>query len=80
MFITIDVSIYLQIFNYILGVLDWIKEHDSQGLGRTSGSTGVSDSSHPQPEQAGLGILSDRSRNTFGLPAAVSLGSLQPPV
>ncbi|KAJ1382371.1 Ubiquitin-like domain superfamily [Sesbania bispinosa] len=48
-----------------------VREHDSQGLGRASGSSGISDSSQPQHE---------RSRNTFGLPAAVSLGSLQPPV
>ena len=57
-----------------------MKEHDSQGFGRTSGSSVLSDSSHPQPEQAGLRILSDRLRNTFGHPTAVSLGSLQPPV
>ncbi|KAK7265161.1 hypothetical protein RJT34_32777 [Clitoria ternatea] len=58
----------------------YVREHDSQGSGRTSGSSGILDSSHAQPEQAGLRILSDRSRNTFGFPAAVTLGSLQPPV
>ncbi|RZB56279.1 ubiquitin-like domain-containing protein CIP73 isoform X4 [Glycine soja] len=57
-----------------------VREHDSQGSGRTLGSSGILDSSHPRPEQAGLRILSDRSRNTFGTPAPVSLGSLQPPV
>ncbi|KAL2338461.1 hypothetical protein Fmac_012907 [Flemingia macrophylla] len=57
-----------------------VREHDSQGSGRTSGSGGILASSHPQPEQSGLRILSDRSRNTFGPPAPVSLGSLQPPV
>ncbi|KAK7330007.1 hypothetical protein VNO77_24191 [Canavalia gladiata] len=56
-----------------------VREHDSQGSGRT-GSSGILDSSHPQSEQAGLRSLSDRTRNTFGFPAAVSLGSLQPPV
>ncbi|KAG4378798.1 hypothetical protein GLYMA_17G106000v4 [Glycine max] len=57
-----------------------VREHDSQGSGRTLGSSGILDSSHPRPEQAGLRILSDRLRNTFGTPAPVSLGSLQPPV
>ncbi|XP_061350728.1 ubiquitin-like domain-containing protein CIP73 isoform X2 [Gastrolobium bilobum] len=57
-----------------------VREHEFQGFGRNSGPIGISHSSHPQSEQAGLRILSDRSRNTFGLPAAVSLGSLQPPV
>ncbi|KAF7806474.1 ubiquitin-like domain-containing protein CIP73 isoform X1 [Senna tora] len=53
--------------------------HDSQGLGRTSASTGILDSFHPQPEQAGSRSSSDRLR--FGLPTAISsLGSLQPPV
>lgn len=57
-----------------------VREHDSQGSGRTSGSSGILVSSHPQPEQSGLRIFSDRSRNTFGPPVPVSLGSLQPPV
>lgn len=57
--------------HYILAILDWMKEQDSQGLGRASDSSGISDS---------LQSLSDRLRNTFGLPASVSLGSLQPPV
>ena len=57
-----------------------MKEHDSQGPGRISGSSGIFDSSHPPPEQSGFRILSDRSRNAFGAPVPVSLGSLQPPV
>ncbi|KAI9117193.1 hypothetical protein K1719_011359 [Acacia pycnantha] len=58
-----------------------VRGHDSRGLGRTSGFSGISDSFHPQPEQAGLRNSSDRSRSAFGLPtAASSLGSLQPPV
>ncbi|CAJ1944724.1 unnamed protein product [Sphenostylis stenocarpa] len=57
-----------------------VRENDSQGPGRTSGSNGIFDSSHPQPEQTGFRILSDRSRTTFGAPVPVSLGSLQPPV
>ena len=57
-----------------VGWLGWMKEVNSQGLGRTSGASGISDSSRPQPEQA------DRSRYTFGLPTTVSLGSLQSPV
>ncbi|XP_054821252.1 ubiquitin-like domain-containing protein CIP73 [Prosopis cineraria] len=58
-----------------------VRGHDSRGLGRTSGSSGISDSFQPQTEQAGLRNSSDRSRNAFGLPAAASsLGSLYPPV
>ncbi|XP_028790164.1 ubiquitin-like domain-containing protein CIP73 isoform X2 [Neltuma alba] len=58
-----------------------VRGHDSRGLGRTSGSSGISDSFHSPPEQAGLRNSSDRLRNAFGLPtAASSLGSLQPPV
>ncbi|XP_057416746.1 ubiquitin-like domain-containing protein CIP73 [Lotus japonicus] len=59
----------------------FVREHDSTGLGRTSDFTG--NPSRPQPEQAGFRISSDSSRNSFGFPAAVSLGSLgslQPPV
>ncbi|KAI5416048.1 ubiquitin-like domain-containing protein CIP73 [Lathyrus oleraceus] len=57
-----------------------VREHDSQGFGRTSDSSGVSDPNRPLPDQTGLRSLSDRLRNTFGFPASVSLGSLQPPV
>ncbi|XP_058759652.1 ubiquitin-like domain-containing protein CIP73 [Vicia villosa] len=57
-----------------------VREHDSQGLGRTSDSSGVSDPDRPLPDQTGLRSLSDRLRNTFGFPASVSLGSSQPPV
>ncbi|OIV99878.1 hypothetical protein TanjilG_26216 [Lupinus angustifolius] len=53
------------------------REQDSQGFGRTSNSSGIPDSSHPQSEQAGGRILSDRMHNIFGPP---SVGSLQPPV
>lgn len=57
-----------------------MKEHDSQGLGRTSDSSGTSDPFRPLLDQTGSQSVSDRLRNTFGLPASVSLGSLQPPV
>ncbi|CAL0325675.1 unnamed protein product [Lupinus luteus] len=53
------------------------REQDSQGFGRISNSSGIPDSSHPQSEQAGVRILSDRLHNIFGSP---SVGSLQPPV
>ncbi|XP_019464479.1 PREDICTED: large proline-rich protein BAG6-like isoform X2 [Lupinus angustifolius] len=56
---------------------DGIDTRDSQGFGRTSNSSGIPDSSHPQSEQAGGRILSDRMHNIFGPP---SVGSLQPPV
>ncbi|KAI4344222.1 hypothetical protein L6164_011473 [Bauhinia variegata] len=57
-----------------------VREQDSQGLGRTSGSSGIPDSSHPQVEQAGMRNSSDRLHYNFGLPTAVPLGPLQPPV
>ncbi|KAE9609759.1 putative ubiquitin [Lupinus albus] len=53
------------------------REQDSQGSGRTSNSSGMPDSSHPQSEQAGVRILPDRFHNIFGPPPVVSL---QPPV
>lgn len=33
-----------------------------------------------QPEEAGIRGPSDRSQSTYGIPSAVSLGTLQPPV
>lgn len=57
-----------------------VREHDSQGLGRTLDSSGTSDPFRPLLDQTGSQSVSDRLRNTFGLPASVSLGSLQPPV
>ncbi|KAK7292000.1 hypothetical protein RIF29_07607 [Crotalaria pallida] len=56
---------------------DGIDVRDSQGFGRTSGFSGISDSSHLQSEQPGVRISSDRLHNFFGPP---SVGSLQPPV
>ncbi|KAJ7957466.1 Large proline-rich protein bag6 [Quillaja saponaria] len=57
-----------------------VREHHPRGLERTSGSSGMSDLSQPQHEQAGVQGPSDRSPNTFGLPSAVSFGPMQPPV
>ncbi|XP_022732230.1 uncharacterized protein LOC111286494 isoform X2 [Durio zibethinus] len=56
-----------------------VREHGSQRLERTSGGIGMPDSSQAQTEQASMS-QSDRAHSAFGLPAAVSLGSLQPPV
>ncbi|MBA0722529.1 hypothetical protein Golax_003202 [Gossypium laxum] len=47
---------------------------------RTSGGSGMPDSSQAQTEQASTTSQSDRAHSAFGLPAAVSLGSMQPPV
>ena len=59
----------------------WIpKEHGSQRLERTSGGSGLPDSSQAQTEQASMRSQSDRAHSAFGLPAAVSLGPLPPPV
>ncbi|XVE71560.1 hypothetical protein DITRI_Ditri10aG0161100 [Diplodiscus trichospermus] len=57
-----------------------VREHGSQRLERTSGGSGMSDSSQAQTEQASTRGQSERAHSAFGLPAAVSLGPLQPPV
>ncbi|XVF47978.1 hypothetical protein PTKIN_Ptkin03bG0153300 [Pterospermum kingtungense] len=57
-----------------------VREHSSQRLERTSGGSGMPDSSQAQTEQASIRSQSDRAHSAFGLPAAVSLGPLQPPV
>ncbi|EOY31278.1 Ubiquitin-like superfamily protein, putative isoform 5 [Theobroma cacao] len=57
-----------------------VREHGSQRLERTSGASGMPDSSQAQTEQASMRGQSDRVHSAFGLPAAVSLGPLQPPV
>ncbi|KAK8597916.1 hypothetical protein V6N13_095310 [Hibiscus sabdariffa] len=56
------------------------RDQSSQRLERTSGGSGMPDSSEVQSEQAGMTSQSDRARNAFGLPAAISMGPLQPPV
>ncbi|KAK8637759.1 hypothetical protein V6N13_136219 [Hibiscus sabdariffa] len=56
-----------------------VREHGSQRHERTSGS-GIPESSHGQTEQATMRNQSDRAHTAFGLPAAVSLGPMQPPV
>ncbi|XVE98458.1 hypothetical protein REPUB_Repub03eG0108500 [Reevesia pubescens] len=57
-----------------------VREHGSQRLERTSGGSGMPDSSQFQTEQANMRSQSDRAHSAFGLPAAVSLGPVQPPV
>lgn len=58
----------------------WIpKEQGSQRHERTSGS-GIPESSQGQTEQTSMRNQSDREHTAFGLPAAVSLGPMQPPV
>ncbi|KAK8619982.1 hypothetical protein V6N13_066473 [Hibiscus sabdariffa] len=56
-----------------------VREHGSQRHGRTSGS-GIQESSQGQTEQASMRNQSDGAHTAFGLPAAVSLGPMQPPV
>ncbi|KAK8515527.1 hypothetical protein V6N12_075567 [Hibiscus sabdariffa] len=56
-----------------------VREHGSQRHERTSGS-GIQQSSQGQTEQASRRNQSDRAHTAFGLPAAVSLGPMQPPV
>ncbi|XWS70781.1 hypothetical protein CRYUN_Cryun03dG0078600 [Craigia yunnanensis] len=57
-----------------------VREQGSQRLEIASGGSGILDSSQAQTEQASMRSLSDRAHSAFGLPAAVSLGPLQPPV
>jgi hypothetical protein len=49
-------------------------------MSRTSAAGGSMDTSQLQSEQTGTRGLSDRAQNIFGLPSAVSLGSMNPPV
>ncbi|XP_052488130.1 ubiquitin-like domain-containing protein CIP73 isoform X1 [Gossypium raimondii] len=56
------------------------RDHGSQRQERTSGGSGMPDSSQAQTELASMTSQSDRAHSAFGLPAAVSLGSMQPPV
>ena len=57
-----------------------LKELGSQRLERTSGATGILDTTQLQAEHASMRVPSDRSHGTFGHPAAFSLGSLPPNV
>ncbi|KAH1057403.1 hypothetical protein J1N35_035468 [Gossypium stocksii] len=56
------------------------RDHGSQRQERTPGGSGMPDSSQAQTEQASMTSQSDRAHSAFGLPAAVSLGPMQPPV
>lgn len=70
----------LNSYDLTLGSCRMPKEHSSQRPERASGGSGMPDSSQVQTEQASLRSQSDRAHGAFGLPAAVSLGPLQPPV
>ncbi|XP_061952141.1 ubiquitin-like domain-containing protein CIP73 isoform X2 [Populus nigra] len=65
-------------FSNIRGVSEGVDVE--RGLRRTSAAGGTMDASQLQSEQTGTRGQSDRSQNVFGLPTAVSLGSLNPPV
>lgn len=54
--------------------------HGTQRVERTFGATGVVDPPQIPPEQSGLRGQTDRLQSTFGIPTAVSMGPLQPPV
>ncbi|KAK3221814.1 hypothetical protein Dsin_008839 [Dipteronia sinensis] len=54
-----------------------VRELASQRLERTSVTSGTSDSTQ---QQAGTRVLLNRPQSAFGIPTAVSLGTLQPPV
>ncbi|KDP30188.1 hypothetical protein JCGZ_16970 [Jatropha curcas] len=51
-----------------------------RGQHRLPAASGTPDTTQTQPEQAGSRVQSDRLQSAFGLPTAVSLGSLHPPV
>ncbi|XP_039033460.1 ubiquitin-like domain-containing protein CIP73 isoform X1 [Hibiscus syriacus] len=57
-----------------------VREFGSQRHERTSSGSGIPEPSQGQTEQATMRNQSDRAHNAFGLPAAVSLGPMQPPV
>ncbi|XP_011017933.1 PREDICTED: large proline-rich protein bag6-B isoform X4 [Populus euphratica] len=65
-------------FSNIGGVSEGIDVE--RGSRRTSAAGGTVDASQLQSEQTGTRGQSDRSQNVFGLPTAVSLGTLNPPV
>lgn len=59
----------------------WIwKEHGSQRSERTGGAGLTTDSSQHQPGLANAWSQTDRPQSAFGIPSAVSLEPLQPPV
>uniref|UniRef100_A0A5B7BLT1 Putative Ubiquitin-like superfamily protein isoform 4 n=1 Tax=Davidia involucrata TaxID=16924 RepID=A0A5B7BLT1_DAVIN len=57
-----------------------VHAHSSEIPERTLGSGGMTASTQPQPELAGMRGQSDRFHSAFGLPTAVALGHLQPRV
>ncbi|KAH7569123.1 hypothetical protein JRO89_XS06G0109800 [Xanthoceras sorbifolium] len=57
-----------------------VRELVSQRLERTSVASGTSDSAQQQAELAGTRVQLNRPQSAFGIPTAVSLGPLQPPV
>ncbi|KAB2050095.1 hypothetical protein ES319_A13G222500v1 [Gossypium barbadense] len=72
------VSAVLGMFGFANMASD-VREQGSQRHERTSGS-GIPESSQGQTEQTSMRNQSDREHTAFGLPAAVSLGPMQPPV
>ncbi|GAY56689.1 hypothetical protein CUMW_173820, partial [Citrus unshiu] len=71
-------------------ILPWIEEmefwseisqeHAMQRPERTSDAGSALDSAHQQPEQGGTRFQSNRPHSAFGIPTAISMGTLQPPV
>ncbi|ESR66962.1 hypothetical protein CICLE_v10007581mg [Citrus x clementina] len=57
-----------------------LREHAMQRPERTSDAGSALDSAHQQPEQGGTRFQSNRPHSAFGIPTAISLGTLQPPV
>ncbi|KAA8522930.1 hypothetical protein F0562_009353 [Nyssa sinensis] len=56
----------------------YLQAHGSERPERTLGGGGITASTQPQPELAGMRGQSDRSLPAFGLPTTVALGHLQP--
>ncbi|KAG6771341.1 hypothetical protein POTOM_022692 [Populus tomentosa] len=67
-------------FSNIEGGGEGVDVARERGMSRTSAAGGSTDTSQLQSEQTGTRGLSDRAQNIFGLPSAVSLGSMNPPV
>ncbi|KAG5242742.1 ubiquitin family protein [Salix suchowensis] len=67
-------------FSNIEGGSEGVDVVRERGMPRTSAAGGTTGTSQLQSEQTGTRGLSDRAQNIFGLPTAVSLGSMNPPV
>lgn len=79
MFVLFNLHAFIILTFIFLGLWMW-QEHASQRPERTSDAAGASDSTQEQPEHGSTQFQSNRPPSAFGIPTAISLGTLQPPV